>query len=233
MSQLEPPPSRQDEAEEIDWPESSPPPQDRPVEASAFRFSVTRLILATLVAVLPMLMFRRDLARYGGWYLTACVCLFVASLLIRARDLPRINVTLSLMLLVSLIFGGDRGAAPWLGAVMILPASFIGHCIYPAKVDGKPYVFGCDAVIASSLLLYVALNFLFLFIASIMIHQGKTAIALSIVVGTATLLITNVILIFLDPRKNLDERPDLGYRYEATMVLLPLAILFLMRRVIP
>lgn len=232
MSQLEPPPSRPDEAEQIDWPES-PPPQDRPVEASAFRFSVTRLIIATLIAVLPMLMFRRDSARYGGWYLTACVCLFVASLLIRARDLPRINVTISFLLLISLILGAESGGAPFLGAMLALPALLVGGGIYPAKVNGKPYAFGCDSVIASSLLLYVALNFFFLLTVVALIDLGKAAIAVSVGVGTATLFIINVISMLLDPRKSLEERPDLGYRYEATMVLLPLAILFLVRRVIP
>ncbi|MCC9606048.1 hypothetical protein LOC68_19840 [Blastopirellula sp. JC732] len=219
------------------------PPQEEP---SRWRFSVTRLIVATAMAPLPywMIPTNDEAARIALAVSSLAVAGFV--LLVRARHLPRINLTLQLgmlgMLFSSCCFPWHLlPFAPALGlACSFAVAFFLTEAIFPSRVvNGRqPITPKVKSVLKTGMFPFGFL-FLIVILMTVMMPAGRSD---SGVVFLKMLAIDLLMLVLLGLNvdawihgvdKTLDERPDLGYRYEATTLLLPVAAIVIFLRTFP
>lgn len=187
-----------------------------------WRFSITRLIVATALAPAPLLIFRHGDDDYAGWFLASAAAIFGTAIIIQARELPPVNL-LTTMLLACYLLSGN----PFLAAMFALPAMLVTRWNYPPATRGA---LKCDSVIRSSLLLYVALTLLSLPMIDRAFVYGDKYVGLLALAAMVVSLVLNIVWMATDPHVGLEERPDLGFRYESTMVLMPSAILFLLLR---
>lgn len=218
--------------------------QEPPVQSpSRWRFSVTRLIVATALAPLPYWVFPTEQKSANIAFAVSSLAVAGVVLLVRARHLPRINLTLQIGVLVLIC---SSCCLPWfmnpiifyVGAVLSALVAFLAtEAIYPSRVVAgrapKP-------LLARSVLLTGVTPFV---LASLVLAPMNVVMPLKHTEDRLmfpTLLLVDVLMLtlfgwnvaswFSDEGATLEQRPDLGYRYEATTVLIPVAAIVLFLR---
>ncbi|TWT39052.1 hypothetical protein [Blastopirellula retiformator] len=209
-----------------------------------FRFSMTRLIVATALAPLPywMIPTKSESAKIALAVSSLAVAGVVLS--VRARHLPRINLTLQIGALVLIC---SSCCLPWfmdpiffcVGTACSAVVAFLAtEAIYPSRVvHGRPPM----PLRARSVLLTGATPFVLVCLALLSVNTATPYGApdrrlllpalWGAVLSMAALFVWNIAGWYFDEGATLDERPDLGYRYEATTVLIPVALIVAILRV--
>lgn len=230
MTLVEPPPKLPEEERD-----TAEQPNRKAGRFERFRFSMTRLIIATAMAPLPLLLIshRYRLERYNWCFILACFTLFASVLWTKARDLPRLNMVAIFTVLPS-FFLPVPFAIPVFAIFFAVPSFFFARMVYPNSENGGEGERKCISVLNSGVWL-MGIIYLFAFCAVSLCFAKKpthTAIGLVAMITLTAMVPLNLYWFATCPDETLDDRPDLGFRYETTMVLIPAAMLFAALRVI-
>lgn len=197
-----------------------------------FQVSRLRLIIAMAVAPLPLLWIRYP-GLHAVCFSISSISLFGAILWGRARDLPFLNLLLSFVVIEYLC---SRNREPWSSdvavlAVIVLLSVLIVRWMRRAYFGGAAGKTKCVWVLYSAVLPFAYINAEAIYLlrenASLAIpsqHALLIGSLLRVVLGL--FWVSNLYWAATDRRENLDQRPWLGGRYEATMILLPFAALY-------
>ncbi|MCC9606049.1 hypothetical protein LOC68_19835 [Blastopirellula sp. JC732] len=231
MTTVEPPPQLGDEEEGL--------PAQRAIEpeapASQFRFSMTRLIIATAMAPLPLLLIhpapRHE--KYAWCFVLSCFTLFATVLWIKARDLPRLNLAVFFMALPGIMMIAPV-AIPVFAILFAVPAMFLAGKIFPRSGNEERCVLKCNQVLKSAAYLLVTIYFFAWVAITICFTQRPAHFSIGLVgmFVLGALVPVNFYWIATCPDQDLDQRPELAFWFETTMVLIPAAVLFATLRVI-
>ncbi|PQO46951.1 hypothetical protein [Blastopirellula marina] len=212
-----------------------------PVRSSPrWRFSITRLILATAVAPLPFWMAPTDHESAKIALAVSSLAVAGAILLVRARDLPRINASVTLGALAMILLScccplHMLPLAPASGLAIGCLLGFVAtEAIFPSFViRGRAmHSLSVKTVLKSGLIPFLIVC-LIATMASVLAGQAmqrnieRFVAIVAIDVVLLLLLVFNFDQLSRGVEKTLDERPGLGYLYEATTILIPVALLIL------
>ncbi|EAQ78227.1 hypothetical protein DSM3645_15660 [Blastopirellula marina DSM 3645] len=232
MSLLQQPPGEEQE----DW---GPAPAERPVAAeslgSPFRFSLTRLIIATAMSPLPLLLIHRWNVKYAWCFILSCCTLFLTILWARAETLPRINMFAAFMLTAAAIFGPIGWPAFPVLVMFAVPSLLISQFFFPSQGMASYRPAKCIQVLLTASLPFCVFCVGGGGIANLASRRRAPEdwyIGWPILLVFAVLLGINIYWAVTDRGENLAQRPDLGYKYEATMVLIPFAIMVFVSRML-
>lgn len=223
------------------------PADERPVTVSAtpfaVRFSLLRLGVAITLAPLPFVLFSGREVFPRQLFGIAGVAMAVAVMLIRAADLPRINVGVGAMLLttlpVMLLIGASNYFAllAFFMTLVAIPCMFYAHAKCPYYGWGNarlgPDSPRCDRVFDTGIVIYVLLNvvawrqFVYLLQRN---HEIVWPTIVTLIVFVALVPINIALWGRRGTTATLDQRPDLGFLYEWTLVGIPLLALCLLPR---
>ncbi|PQO46950.1 hypothetical protein [Blastopirellula marina] len=206
------------------------------VSAPRWRFSITRLIIATAVAPLPLLLVCPGNASHAWCFAVSGLTLFGLLLTVQADDLPRLNVILFAVMAPAILVGAfwfeSLRAIPLLAIVFALPAIAIARAYYPLQPRRAQYLPTTGQTLASAFFPYVLLNGFSLLLIGLFSVPGTANELAGRIAGTflGGLLLLNLYWLATNRNATLTQRPELGFRYETTMILLPAAIsLFCLR----
>lgn len=186
-----------------------------------------RLLTALAVAPLPLLLLPSTSEWAFTSYAISCVSLFALVLLFRSEYLPGLNLALT-PVLAAICLGGLRNTdsllalAVWGGLYVVLRIVMILCGLQTGKVR-------CLWVLYSAVLPYA------IFIVSVVrlvrvnpvLPSPNEIIAENLIhVVWGLTLVFSLYFAGTDPGETLEERPDLGWRYQASMVAIPYAALF-------
>ncbi|MCC9606045.1 hypothetical protein LOC68_19855 [Blastopirellula sp. JC732] len=234
MSQLDEPPLSPEE-EDANWAPAKDVSSAAPAEKISFRFSLARLLLAMAAAPLPMVLFANN-NPFVAWVFAFCgLTLAGAVFLVRAEDLPRINTGVTVMLIIAIAAACATGTFDFWGVAFwsmlgAIPGFFYAHGQYPYYVRGagKDHKEAprCESVLATGAWIYVGLNWIaWKNVAASIGESGLSGPGLVLMTVFVLLIPINIIWVAGEKGARLDQRPELGFYYELTLIGIPLASL--------
>lgn len=227
-----------------DFPEETLETEDRYPQVAAprgFHFSLKRLLVAFAVAPLPWVLFSVNDSFIAGLFALCGLGLVGIIFLIRAEDLPRINLGVAVMLglatAATCLTGtfSFAGIAFW-SVITALPGFLYAHGQFPSyeihqgRKQLKPAP-RCESVWTTGSFLYVGLNVIaWKWCQRSVEEDGLRWPAIVLAAVFVQLLLVNVRWILLEKGERLDERPELGFYYELTLIGIPLATLCILMK---
>ncbi|PQO46952.1 hypothetical protein [Blastopirellula marina] len=223
------------------WEEDSAPPppayEDSSVPRS--RFSLARLVAATAIAALPLLLVTEKNQPYGWVFLVCSLGLGAIAVVVRAADLPRLNLTL-LFAIPCMAFCSCciLVVHPAFVLLLGLSSAYALACLaFPIERPELP---------TESVTMFVWLTglptFVLFTLAAIGLTYGRRMppeqlpdrywAVLLLPAIFFLLAVVNFYWFVTDPYDSLDENPQRGYWYEMSLVILPYVTLFIIGRVI-
>lgn len=212
------------------------PPQ---TPAARLRFSIARLVAATAIAALPLLLVTETNQSYGWVFLVCSLGLGAIAVVVRAADLPRMNLAL-LFAIPCLAFYACCVLIVHPGVVVLLGLSSaygFARLIFPVENPEQPTETATLFVWLTGLPTFVVFT-----LGAIGLAYGRRMTpeqlqdrywaVLLLPAVFCLLAAVNIYWFATDPYDSLDENPQRGHWYELTLVLLPCAALFMLGRLI-
>ncbi|MCC9630654.1 hypothetical protein LOC68_19845 [Blastopirellula sp. JC732] len=199
------------------------------------------MVIAIAAASLPLLMIREDQPDGAVYFGMSSVTLFLAALWMKARQLPFLNLALVPLVAIAYLVAFGASFRPLYGIEIdsIYVVVLLGLVYYAALFLISRLSAVRQAVNRTAWVLYSGVPAYAFFIAATSrlvevdpaMPSPHALIACNLLrVWFGLLTVANLYWAGTDRGEMLDERPDLGVQYEATMVGLPYVALFLFLR---